>query len=70
MYGAPNGKDSQSPTIWTNTEPITSRNSTTCEMTATVTNRHSLLLNIGAQLEHILLAGHLELVGEAEVLHL
>ena len=32
--------------------------------------RGSLLLDVGTQFEHILLASHLELVGEAEVLHL
>ena len=31
---------------------------------------HSLLLDVGAQLEDILFAGHLELVGEVKVFHL
>ena len=34
------------------------------------TERFSLLLDVGAELEHVLLAGHLELVGKTEVLHL
>ncbi len=35
-----------------------------------VTATHSLLFDVGAQFEHVLLAGHLELVREAKVLHL
>lgn len=30
----------------------------------------SLLLNVGTQTQNVLLAGHLELIGEAEILHL
>lgn len=32
--------------------------------------RDSLLLDVGAEFEHILFAGHLKLVGETEVLNL
>lgn len=32
--------------------------------------QHSLLLDVGAEFEHVLFAGHLKLVGETEVLNL